>query len=311
MSHNDSLDNSQGFVQKPNLKCLSKSANCTHTECETFIECVDPKMSKNCYAMTKNNFQVNTSDTFQKYPHIASAGCWAGGEECRPPIDLLLKKDGKTSYELPLSLREPSIQDKCIAYSSEHDVNSYWYRNNLSFCCCSTPLCNEHVIVSRERNPHELNLQMRNPQINNTRGIRLKPSSDYNDNGVDLKIVNAGLMTGILTFSLIFVIVLLFTVLAFMYKKKFFFKNMASLPPIFFTKNRESSEFNSSNNNNNHRSSHIHKTSSYTANNTTGGASMMMSMNDSVQSNHGNSCFGRYGNGGGSKNNFKFNGKKK
>jgi hypothetical protein len=254
---NDSLDKSPDSVQKPILKCLSKPTNCTNVECETFIECIDPKLSKNCYAMTKNNFQVNTSDTFQKYPHIYSAGCWAGGEECRPPNDLLLKKDGKTSYELPLSLREPSIQEKCIAYSSEHDVSSFWYRNNLSFCCCSTPLCNENVIVSRERNPHELNLQMRNPQINNTRGIRLKPSNEYNDNGIDLKIVNAGLMTGILTFSLIFVIVLLFTVLAFMYKKKFFFKNLASLPPIFFTKNRESSEFNLSNNNNNNTSANL------------------------------------------------------
>ena len=252
MSNNELLNTGENTIGKVSLKCLSKNQGCKSQECETIIECLDPLWSKNCYAMVTNNLtenQSNMSDTFQKYPQIRAAGCWAGGEECRRPIDILLKVDRKISYELPFSLRDPSIQDDCITYSHIHDVNSYNYRNNVSFCCCSKSLCNLNVFTSSERNPYEMYAQSLNPKINLTRDIIFSPPNELNDDGLNLKIVNAGLMTGILTFSLIFLLILLFTVLVFMYKKKFFFKNMASLPSVFFTRSHNDSASDLNNNN--------------------------------------------------------------
>ena len=233
------MTNNASF-EKPFLKCLTKSQDCKKTECETIEECRDPLWSKNCYAMTRNTFSENQSNTSdQQYPHIWMAGCWAGGNECLRPLDVLTKLDKKVSYTLPPSLTNLSIQDSCIVYSNGNESNSYSIRNNVSFCCCNTSLCNKNIFITNERNPHEVHAESRNPiNFNYTREIISNLSNESNDNGLNLKMVNASLMTGILTFSLIFLLVLLFSVLAFMYKKKFFFKNMASLPSVFFTNNR-------------------------------------------------------------------------
>ena len=196
------------------LRCFSKHQNCTSSDCEKIIECREAELTKNCYSITKNNvLNNNESTSSQKFPHVYQAGCWAGGEECRPPLDVL-SKGGKV-YELPLSLKDASIQDKCITYSTNHDTNGFWYRNNLSFCCCSTPLCNQHFFHSSERNPHEVHAQSLNPVITTKQQPDRNQYIDAIGNTYDMRILNTGLVAGLLTTFIIFFVLLSIFVLLF------------------------------------------------------------------------------------------------
>ena len=243
--------------KKPLLRCLHKSETCQDKSCETIIDCTNPELSSHCYAFIDHNGagsnSNSTNSTGQSNLEIVVADCWSGGDECKPPIDVLKKITNASAYQLPMALHDPAIQQKCISYSTSHLKGSYWQNFNRSFCCCSTPLCNQELVYFNEPNPHEIVAQNSNPKV--SPGNRIYPTSaniaDYESrSGLNYTIINTGLFTGVLSLLLICLFLLSFSIVYFMYKKKLICKSKLSLPAIFFRK-RSNSCTNSANDPNN------------------------------------------------------------
>ena len=242
------------------LECLEKKSDCKSRDCETYLKCTGDHKT-HCFAITSintlNNRAINHDDIIQ-------AGCWSGGDECKPPIEMLEKikqksgnhvgdedfKNRLSNFKLANSLLDLSIQDNCINYapisSSDH---SYLTRNNQSICCCSSSKCNSRIFFTKEQNPHERyanvlaelkSFQPRGPSINS------KYSHPKEINSQEIAVIS-------LSVVIIFILISLFII--FLFKRKLFFKpkNGRFFPSIFYTRaesNEDKNEENTRNNSN-------------------------------------------------------------
>lgn len=247
------------------IKCLSKESSCLSKDCEKIIECDDPVLSTHCYAITKDPILpsniTNASSIIkldEQSVEIVLAGCWTGGDECRRPTDIEAKLNKSLAdasehytnlhkYKIPSSLLNQSLQASCISYSKSHDLNSYFVKNNRSFCCCSTSLCNKNIVFSSERNPHELFAEHLNPKLSGKTTTPF-PNFSSNSNQNFHLLLNTGLLTGVLIFLLVFLFLLSFLVIFVIYKKKFKTKT-PHLPAILFSKRTNSNHDDLNNNN--------------------------------------------------------------
>ena len=154
---------------KEPLKCLEYDAD----NCKPGKSC-EPEVVKcetaHCYAVTQRHDD--------KHVKLMS-GCWDGGEECSPPLSLVQKInktivnqqsyhdkwfiDKLENYKLSEQLLDPAVQESCITYATSPNESHYFARNNKSFCCCSTPLCNQNLVYMNERNPFEAYAIKMNP----------------------------------------------------------------------------------------------------------------------------------------------------
>lgn len=250
------------------IKCLSKESTCHSKSCEKVIECDDPVLSTHCYAITNDSTLALGNKTIVKPSDenldIILAGCWTGGDECKSPAEIEAKLNKSLAdasehytnlnkYKIPNSLLNESLQTGCISFSKSHDLNSYWSKHNRSFCCCSTNLCNRHIVFTSERNPHELFAEHLNPKVN-AKTTTHSPSHNQNFH----LLLNTGLLTGVLTFLLIFLFLLSFLVIYVIYKKKFKSKT-PHLPAILFSK-RTSSNNDDLNNSNHNQAINVNNT---------------------------------------------------
>lgn len=154
------------------ISCIFRTQNCTSKDCEKIIEC-EPNSSSlgpHCYAMTKfslteNKYSTNSTIVQMKPEEveIITAGCWTGGDECRKPSDLFKKYNDK-SLKISSELLDETVQNSCIGYSKSTDDSGYLAKNNMTFCCCSTSMCNSHLVYTHERNPFELYASENNPK---------------------------------------------------------------------------------------------------------------------------------------------------
>jgi len=155
--------------QKEPLKCLKYVAD----ECKPGESCEPEEVeceTMHCYAITQRHNG--------KHVKLLS-GCWNGGEECSPPVSLVHKInktivnqqsyhdkwfiDKLENYKISEQLLDPAIQESCITYVSSPNESHYLSRNNKSFCCCSTPLCNQNLVYMNEPNPFEAYAIKMNP----------------------------------------------------------------------------------------------------------------------------------------------------
>jgi hypothetical protein len=67
-----------------------------------------------------------------------------------------MNKNIKNKIKIDPSLLATDIQSSCISYARQQDDHGYLVKNNQSFCCCDSQLCNENVVFSVDRNPYEV-----------------------------------------------------------------------------------------------------------------------------------------------------------
>jgi hypothetical protein len=225
----DSIKNKK----KKTIRCMEIDSECAKENCQKnkTVECTGV-LNSHCYAFTKQ-LKDNTIIYIK-------AGCWAGGDECEPPISLYKKLESKNKanldsnafdltekterssnvFKIPDDLLVESIQKSCISYSTNHNYLSI---NNNKFCCCSDSLCNQHVVYTTHSNPFEVYALSRNPVRTTT-----KPNQTLNSQH----------LTAIIFFSILISVAISSLILFLLYKNKLIFKKSKfnNLPRIFFRK---------------------------------------------------------------------------
>ncbi|RNA31614.1 Activin receptor type-2B [Brachionus plicatilis] len=188
---------------KPKLKCLHRKSNCDDNKCFSEEECTQSGMNKHCYSM----FKIPEENRTVQQDDIVIAGCWSGEVECDPPYKIKQKYQSELyvniSSIIPEFLLGPEMQNKCITYAMTHDSTSYRSKNNVTFCCCSTSMCNSDILVTNEKSPYQVISQMikrrTNAEIFTTKATKL--STNIN--------INTVLITSLILMSLLFLMLLI------------------------------------------------------------------------------------------------------
>lgn len=209
------------------LKCLYRKPNCDGPECFSEELCLEPGIDKHCYSMFKKSDENKTV----QYDNIVFAGCWNGDIDCQPPkkINEKFLSEYKTNVSPIVSefLLRSESQNKCISYYTPPEPSSYRTQNNLSFCCCSTNMCNNDILFTNEKSPNKILSQMIRERTQ-VRVETLTTKTTKSNLNVNL---NTALIISLILISLLFLMLLV--VLTF--KKKFFiFKSKSELPDISY-----------------------------------------------------------------------------
>lgn len=214
-------------TKESKLKCLKKENDCNGNECFSEEECLQSGNNKYCYSM----FKIAKDKKSVQKDDLVLAGCW-NGDECHAPNKLVEKY--KHDYNINISsvipnfLLEPEVQNKCITYKLPKVPVSYRYQYNLSFCCCSSSMCNNDILITNEESPYKKISQMIKQQTHAKSVTTQVAKLNTNIN------TNMILVTSLILMSLLFIMLLV--VLTFR-KKCLYFKSKSDLPNISYNQN--------------------------------------------------------------------------